>query len=48
MSGPLIIIVGIIYLFVGIDLIIKGQVGLGIAFLAYAIANVGLFMATLV
>lgn len=47
MSSTLIAIIGIVYLCVCIDLLLKGSTGLGIAFLGYAIGNVGLYMETL-
>lgn len=44
MASWLIAVIGGVYLVVAADLIRKGQVGLGIAFLGYALGNVGLFM----
>jgi len=44
MSSWLIAIIGFVYLAVAADLLHKGQVGLGIAFLGYALGNVGLFL----
>lgn len=44
MSGWLIAVIGVVYLVVAVDLYIKGQVGLSIAFLGYSLGNVGLFM----
>ena len=44
MSGWLIAIVGVVYAVVAIDLIVKGNTGLGIAFVGYALGNVGLYM----
>ena len=46
MSAQLIAIIGIVYLYVAVSLILKGQVGMGIAFLGYSLGNVGLFMET--
>lgn len=46
MSGGLIIFVGLIYLIVAVDLYFKGQSGMSLAFLGYALANVGLWKAT--
>jgi len=46
MSAWLIAIIGVVYLAVAIDLLFKGQMGLGIAFLGYALGNVGLFIQT--
>lgn len=45
MSSWLIAIIGFVYLAVAGDLLYKGQVGLGIAFLGYALGNVGLYIA---
>jgi hypothetical protein len=42
MASWLIAAMGLVYLVVSIDLLIKGQTGLGIAFIGYAIGNVGL------
>jgi len=44
MSSWLIALIGGVYLVVAFDLIRKGQIGLGIAFLGYALGNVGLYM----
>ena len=44
MSGWLIAVIGVVYLVVAVDLYIKGQIGLSIAFLGYSLGNVGLFM----
>jgi hypothetical protein len=44
MSGWLIATIGFVYLYIGIDLIIRGQVGMGIAYLGYSLGNVGLYM----
>jgi len=44
MSAWLIAIVGFVYAVVAIDLIVKGNTGLGIAFVGYALGNVGLYM----
>jgi hypothetical protein len=44
MSSWLIAVIGVVYLFVAVDLYIKGQIGLSIAFLGYSLGNVGLFM----
>ena len=45
MSGPLIIFVGGIYLVIAVDLLMKKQFGLSLAFVGYAFANVGLWVA---
>jgi hypothetical protein len=47
MSSTLIAIIGVVYLGVCIDLFLKGSLGLSIAFLGYAIGNVGMYMETL-
>ena len=46
MSSTLIAIIGVVYLVVAVSLLFfEGKTGLGIAFLGYALGNVGLFMA---
>ena len=45
MAAWLIAVIGVVYLVVSIQLFLEGKVGLGIAFLGYAIGNVGLYMA---
>ena len=42
MASWLIAAMGVVYLVVSVDLLIKGQTGLGIAFVGYALGNVGL------
>jgi hypothetical protein len=44
MSAWLIAVVGIVYTVVAVDLLIKGNMGLGIAFVGYALGNVGLYL----
>jgi hypothetical protein len=44
MSAWLIAVVGVVYTIVAIDLIVKGNIGLGIAFVGYALGNVGLYL----
>jgi len=44
MSGNLICITGLIYLYVSAEQFWRGNVGLGIAYAGYAAANVGLYM----
>jgi hypothetical protein len=44
MSAWLIAVIGVVYLVVAADLLLKGHTGLGIAFLGYALGNVGLYM----
>lgn len=45
MSNTLILIVGLVYFVIGFDLIRQHKYGLGISFIAYALANIGLYMA---
>lgn len=47
MSANLIAIVGVVYATVAIDLLWKGNTGLGIAFIGYAIGNIGLYLEAL-
>jgi hypothetical protein len=47
MASWLIAVVGVVYLAVAIDLLITGKAGLGVAFIGYAIGNVGLYMETI-
>ena len=44
MSSWLIATIGFVYLYIGVDLIIKGQVGMGIAYLGYSLGKVGLYL----
>ena len=44
MASWLIALVGIVYTIVAIQLLVTGKTGLGIAFIGYALGNVGLFM----
>lgn len=44
MSSPLILAVGAVYLVVAVDQARKGDTGMAIAWLGYAVANVGLAM----
>jgi hypothetical protein len=44
MSAWLIAFIGVVYTVVAINLIMTGKTGLGIAFVGYALGNVGLFM----
>jgi len=44
MSAWLIAFIGIVYAVVAIDLFIKGNIGLAIAFVGYSLGNVGLFI----
>ena len=45
MASWLIGLIGGVYLVVSVQLFIDGKVGLGIAFLGYALGNVGLYIA---
>jgi hypothetical protein len=45
MSPSLILFVGAIYLYIAGDLFYAGKIGLSITFLAYALGNVGLWIA---
>jgi hypothetical protein len=47
MAAWLIALMGLVYLVVSMDLLIKGNTGLGIAFIGYAIGNVGLTLEAL-
>lgn len=44
MSAWLIAFIGIVYAIVAIDLFLKGNIGLAIAFVGYSLGNVGLFI----
>lgn len=44
MSGPLIAITGMIYLYVAVDQFRRGNSPMGIAYLGYAFSNVGLYL----
>jgi hypothetical protein len=44
MSAWLIAVVGVVYTVVAIDLLVKDNTGLGIAFIGYALGNVGLYI----
>jgi len=47
MTPFLLVIVGLIYTYVGLEQIIMyGNIGIGIAYMCYALSNVGLFLAT--
>lgn len=43
MSGILIIIVTLIYFFIGVDLAIKGNLWGGVVWWGYCVANIGLY-----
>lgn len=44
MSSNLILFVGLIYLYVAVEQVMKGNIGMCIAFAGYAFSNVGLFL----
>lgn len=45
MAGWLILLIGFVYVVVALDLFVHGKVGLSLAFVGYAFANVGLWIA---
>ena len=45
MAPWLILAIGVVYCIVAVDLICAGKTGLSLAFVGYAIGNVGLWMA---
>ena len=46
MSSWLIACIGVVYFYIGMELLFKGNVGLAISFFGYSLGNVGLFMVT--
>jgi hypothetical protein len=44
MSGTLIAVTGVIYLYVAVDQFARGNTGMGIAYLGYGFSNWGLWM----
>ena len=44
MSGWLIVLTGLIYLYVSIEQVLKGNPGMGIAYFGYAFSNIGLYL----
>jgi hypothetical protein len=44
MSSWLIILTGLIYLYIGIEQVFRGNIPMGITYACYAGANVGLYM----
>ena len=46
MSGPLVLVVGVIYAYVTYDQFIKGDIGHALMFFGYTIASVGLYFAS--
>jgi hypothetical protein len=45
MAAWLIAFIGVVYLVVAFQLLLEGKLGLGVAFLGYALGNVGLYIA---
>lgn len=45
MAGWLIIVTGLIYVGVAVDLAVAGKTGLSIAYTGYALSNIGLWLA---
>jgi len=43
MSSWLIIVTGLIYAYIGIEQIVKGNAPMGITYVSYATANIGLY-----
>ena len=46
MASWLIALIGVVYTIVAVQLLVTGKTGLGIAFIGYALGNVGLYMET--
>ena len=44
MSGPLIILTGLVYFWVSAEQLFKGNGAMAITFGAYAVANIGLYL----
>jgi len=44
MSSNLIIVTGLIYLWIAIENLLKGSMGMAITYLGYSLGNVGLFL----
>tara|TARA_B100001778_G_scaffold179100_1_gene147302 strand:+ start:1215 stop:1361 length:147 start_codon:yes stop_codon:yes gene_type:complete len=44
MSGWLIVITGLIYLYVSVEQVLRGNPGMGIAYFGYAFSNIGLYL----
>lgn len=45
MSGPLVILVGLIYAGIAVDQLIKGNIAMCAVFVGYAFANAGMYFA---
>lgn len=46
MSSWLIALIGLVYFFIGCDLLWKGSTGLAVSFFGYSLGNVGLYIVT--
>lgn len=46
MSGPLILLVMVIYGYVAVEQFCRGNIGMGIAWTGYSFANIGLYLAS--
>jgi hypothetical protein len=44
-SGPLIVLTGLVYAYVAGEQAVKGNVAMGVVYAGYAFANVGMWMA---
>lgn len=44
MSGPLIALTGLIYAWIAADQFWRGNPGMGIAYMGYSVANIGMLM----
>lgn len=47
MAGWMILVVAVIYFGTSIDLMMKGQFGLGLTFFFYALSNIGLYLVSI-
>lgn len=45
MSGPILLVVSSMYLYVAAEQFTRGKFGLGLAFFGYALSNVGMYYA---
>jgi hypothetical protein len=46
MSGPLILFVMVIYGIISVDQFLRGNMGMGITWAGYSLANIGLYLAS--
>jgi hypothetical protein len=44
MSRPIIVLVGLVYAYVAVDIGIKGNLGMAILYGSYSLSNIGLWM----